>query len=122
MGSEGGTYEEIRKTEMRMVRLIRGVSLKERKTNAELRGRMGIEEISTVLRRNRLRWFGHVERKSDDDWVKRCMNWTTGKKGPRGRPKKKWIEVIRDDMKRMRGRRENAQDRVKWRKVIWGEK
>ncbi len=39
-----------------------------------------------------------------------------------GRPKKKWIEVIRDDMKRMGGRKEDAQDRVKWRKVIWGEK
>ncbi len=25
-------------------------------------------------------------------------------------------------MKRMGGRREDAQDRVKWRKVIWGEK
>ncbi len=69
-----------------------------------------------------MRWFGHVERKSDDDWVKRCMNWTTGEKGPRGRPKKKWMEVIKDDMKRMGGRKDDAQDRVKWRKVIWGEK
>ncbi len=43
---------KLERTEMRMVRLICGVSLKERKTNAELRGRMGIEEISTVLRRN----------------------------------------------------------------------
>ncbi len=54
------------------------------------------------------------------------MRSTAGPKIPLvqfgGPPNKKWIEVIRDDMKRMRGRRENAHDRVKWRKVIWGEK
>jgi len=22
-----------------------------------------------------LRWFGHVERKDDNDWVKRCITW-----------------------------------------------
>ncbi len=43
---------KLERTEMRMVRLICGVSLKDRKIHAELRGRMGIEEISTVLRRN----------------------------------------------------------------------
>ncbi len=44
----------LERTEMRLVRLICGVSLKERKTNAELREGMGIKEISTVLRRNQL--------------------------------------------------------------------
>ena len=24
-----------------------------------------------------LRWFGHVERKDDNDWVRRCMTWET---------------------------------------------
>ncbi len=69
-----------------------------------------------------MRWFGHVERKSDDDWVKRCMNWRTSEKGPRGRPKKKRFEVIKDGTKGMNARKEDAQDRVKWRKVMWGEK
>ena len=35
---------------------------------------MGILDIGEMLRRARLRWFGHVMRKEDDDWVKRCMN------------------------------------------------
>ena len=25
--------------------------------------------------RRRLRWSGHVERKDDNDWVKRCITW-----------------------------------------------
>jgi len=29
-----------------------------------------MESVSDVVRRGRLRWFGHVERKEDSDWVK----------------------------------------------------
>ena len=36
--------------------------------------RLGIDSIVDAVRRSRLRWFGHVERKGDEDWVKRCRN------------------------------------------------
>jgi len=36
----------------------------------ELRERQGIDDIALVLQQNRLRWYGHVLRKEDDDWVK----------------------------------------------------
>jgi len=28
-----------------------------------------------MIKKSRLRWFGHVERKDDNDWVKRCITW-----------------------------------------------
>ena len=57
----------LRCTEMRMVRWMCGESLNDklggiRIANEDLRSRMGLECISNVLRRGRLRWFGHVER------------------------------------------------------------
>ena len=30
--------------------------------------------LSHRLRQGRLRWFGHVERKSGDDWMSACRN------------------------------------------------
>ncbi len=39
--------------------------------NDELRDRMGLECISVVIRRGRLRWFGHVERMGNGNWMKR---------------------------------------------------
>ena len=45
---------KLERAEMRMVRWICGVSLRE-KTNAELRESMGIEKISDVMRCSRLR-------------------------------------------------------------------
>jgi hypothetical protein len=42
-------------------------------TGKELRQQLRNYNISDVLRRCRLRWFGHVERKDDGDWVKACQ-------------------------------------------------
>ena len=49
---------KLERAEMRMVRWMCGVSLKEEKTNAELRENMCIEKISDVMRYSRLRWMG----------------------------------------------------------------
>jgi len=58
---------------MRMVRCMCGVKLKDRLPSKELRERLGVDDIALVLQQNRLRWYGHVLRKEDDDWVKKCM-------------------------------------------------
>ena len=50
-----------------MVRQMCGVMLKDRKTSEELRSRIGIENMADVIQRGRLHWFGHVNRKEDND-------------------------------------------------------
>jgi hypothetical protein len=55
-------------TEMRMIRQMCGVSLRDKKTSSELRDRVGVEAIGVVCR-SRLRWFGHVKRNGSDYWV-----------------------------------------------------
>jgi len=56
-----------------------------------------IDDIAFVLQQNRLRWYGHVLRKEDDDWVKKCMEYEVEGPRPRGRPKETWREVVRED-------------------------
>jgi len=51
-----------------------------------------------VLQQNRLCWYGHVLRKEDDDWVKKCMEYELEGPRPRGRPKRTWREVIVKDV------------------------
>jgi len=36
---------------------------------------LSIDDIALVLQQNRLRWYGHVLRKDDDEWVKKCMEY-----------------------------------------------
>ena len=38
--------------------------------------------------KSRLRWFGHVERKDDNDWVKCCITWEIEGIRLRVRPRK----------------------------------
>ena len=76
---------------------------------------MGLEDIQLVLRKGD--WFGNVERR-EGEWVKKCMELkVTGKVG-RGRPKRTWREVIEKDISVVGLRRQDAMDRVKWRRGV----
>ena len=79
---------------MRMVRRMCGVKLKGRLPSKELRERPGVNDIALILQQNRLHWYGHVLRKDDDDWVKKCMEYEVEGARPRGRPKRTWKEVV----------------------------
>ena len=45
-----------------MIRWMCGISMKVRRTNEELRRLVGVEPITAVIRRGRLRWYEHVMR------------------------------------------------------------
>ena len=64
----------LERAENMIVRWICGVTLKNKISSEELRERLGIKSIQDVVRQGRPRWYGHVERKSDEDWVKKCLN------------------------------------------------
>ena len=103
--------------EMRMVRWMCGVKLKDRLPSKELRERLDVDAIALILQQNRLRWYGHVLRKDDDDRVKKCMEYEVEDSRPRGRPKRTWKEVVREDCQARKLNKEDAMDRCKWRKV-----
>ena len=65
----------MKRAEMRMVRWMCGALLSDRLPSEVLRRRMGVEAIGDVIRRNMLRWYGHVERKRNDDWLKGVRRW-----------------------------------------------
>jgi len=113
-----GTEVALQRAEMRMVRWMCGVKLKHRFPSKELRERLGIDDIALVLQQNRLRWYGHVLRKEDDDWVKKCMEYEAEGPRPRGRPKRTWREVVEKDCQARKLNKEDAMDRSKWRKLI----
>jgi len=74
-------------TEMSMIRWMCGVKLYERQKSEELRELLGLEQVSLINEKSRLRWFGHVEQKDDNDWVKRCITWEVEGIRHRGCPK-----------------------------------
>jgi len=82
----------------RMVRWMCGVEAKDRVPSKELRERLGIGDISSVLQQNRMRWYGHVLQKEDSDWVKKCMEYEVEDARQRGRLKRTWREVVQNSV------------------------
>ena len=114
--------EDIRKmqrSEMRMLRWMAGVSLSERKNNECVRSMLAIDDIAELMQQNRLRWFGHVERRDELCWIKRIETLQVDGNGVKGRPKKRWIEVLRERYEREGLCREDACDRSRWRRMLW---
>jgi len=66
--------QRLERTERMMVRWMCGLRLKNRTSSEELNSRLGIVRITEIVRHGRQRWFGHLERKSSDDWVSASRN------------------------------------------------
>jgi len=108
----------LQRAEMRMVRWMHNDKVKGRVPSKELRERLGIGDIILILQQNRLRWYGHVLRKEDTDWVEKCMEYEVEGSRPRSRPKTTWREVVRKDCQARNFNRKDAMDRSRWKKLI----
>jgi len=81
----------LQRAEMRMVRWMCGLNIEFQVMDWE---RLGLDDIISVLQKNRLRWYGHVLRKEDNNRVKKCMEYEVEGARPRGIPKKTWREIV----------------------------
>ena len=66
----------------------------------------------------RLRWYGHVMRMKDNNKVKTLMNMMVPGKRSRGRPKARWIDRIMKDMRDLKIKEDDTQNRKFWRSRI----
>ena len=86
-------------TEMRMVRWAMGVSLLEQWRNEEILEEAKVEPIAIVMRRRRLESFGHVKRRDETENIRAVVEMKMEGKCPRGRPKLRWKDTVRRDLK-----------------------
>ena len=64
-----------------------------------------MEAIATVMRRRRLEWFGHVKMRGETENIRAVAEMKMEGKRPRGRPKLRWKDTIRRDLKACKSRR-----------------
>ena len=61
--------------------------------NREFREKLGVAPFSTKMRENRLRWFGHVQRKTFDAPVRKIESIIVKGKKSRERPRRSWEDI-----------------------------
>ena len=91
-----------------------GVTRVDRIRNERIRGTTKVGEISKKVQESRLKWYGYVLGR--EEYVgKRVMGMEVTGKRRRGRPMRRWLDSIRNDLSGRELSGEEAQDRVKWR-------
>ena len=107
---------KLQRNDRAMIRWTCNVRLKDHISSDSLLRKLGSNNIQTLLRYNRLRWFGHVVRNDG------CINSITefevvGQRG-RGRPKKTWKDTINNDLRHWKLSRADPANRMEWRKKL----
>ena len=103
--------------EMRMLRFSVGKTRMDRVRNDVIRTTLKVGELSGKLRESRLRWYEHVLRRDEEYVGQRTRRMVVGTRG-RGRPNRRWMDCVREDLKVARVMAKDALDRPNWRRRI----
>ena len=82
-----------------MARWALGVSLLELRRNDDILEEARVVPIAMVMRRRRLEWFGHVKKRHETEHIRAIAEMKMERKRPRGRPKLRWNDTVRRDLK-----------------------
>ena len=94
------------------------VRWKNRITNEEVKRRCGLENLECRLRKMRLRWFGHVKRRDENNILRRVIELEVEGRRPVGRTKNTWSKVVEEEMRKLNITKDMAEDRKQWRQLI----
>jgi hypothetical protein len=125
--SQFGEEHRLRVFENRVLRKIFGPKREEdgswRKLyNDELHSLYSSPNIFRVIKSRRMRWAGHVARLGEGRGVYRVLFGRPESKGPLGRPRRRWEDNIKMDLRGIGINGANwiqlAQDSVQWRDCV----
>ena len=100
-----------------MLRRSARKSIIERIKNEHIKEIMGVKEkpdITDIIERKRLQWYGHIKRMQDKRLPELIMEWIPGERRKRGCPRKTWMEGVRAAMKTRHLEEDQWLNRKEW--------
>lgn len=79
---------------MRALRLIKGVTKRDRLRNTDTREELNIKQVLEVVKRNILRLYSHIMRMEQGWYSAKYYQWKPRGNRPAGRPKKRWRDGV----------------------------
>ena len=99
--------------------MMLGVTLKDKLRNEEVRRRTTVTTcVVTIVERSKLRWYGHLLRKDEEEVVRKVWEEPIKGKIKRGRQLKRWKDGLRERLWKPGLKEQDDQDRKKWRRGI----
>ena len=110
--------EEMEVAEIKMLRFAMGVTRKDKIRNEYIRGTVKVERLGMKMREGRLRWYGHVMRRDQHYGERKIMEMELPGKRRRGRPNRRFLDVVKEDMGEVGAKETDVEDRKVWRMMI----
>ena len=104
-------------TEMRKLRWACGQTLLDHVENREMRGRAKVTELHRKIQEKKLRWYEHILRRDEEHVISRATNMKVEGRRKHGRPRRKWMDCVREDLEEKQLSTEDAADRLRWKRV-----
>ena len=109
---------EMEVAELKMLRFSLGVTRMDKIRNEYIRGTAQVGKFGEKTREARLGWYGHLRRKDDGYIGRRMLRMELPGKRKRGRPKRRFMDVVKEDMAEVEVTEDDTVDRRNWRKKI----
>ncbi|KAI5087037.1 hypothetical protein C0J45_24418, partial [Silurus meridionalis] len=109
---------ELEVAELKMLRFSLGVTRMDKIRNEFIIGTAHVGCFGDKVREARLRWFGHVQRRDMNYIGRRMLGMEPPGRRKRGRPRRRFMDVVREDMQVVGVKEADVEDRVVWRRMI----
>ena len=103
--------EDMEVAEMKMLRFGMRVTRKDKIRNEYIRSTVKVERLGMKMREGRLRWYGHVMRRDQEYVGRKMMEMELPGKRKRGRPKRRFLDVVKEDMREVGVKETDVEDR-----------
>ena len=110
--------EEMEVTEMKMLRFTMGVTRKDKIRNEHIRSTLKVQRLRMKMREGRLKCYEHVMRRDQEYVGKKMMEMELLGKWKRGRPKRRFLDIVKEDMEEVGAKETDVENRKMWRMMI----
>ena len=115
------TKKQVKKIEvakMKILRFAMGVTRKDKIRNEYIRSTVKVERLGMKMSESRMRWYGHVMRRDQEYVGRKMMEMELPGKRKSKRPKRRFLDVVKEDMGEVGAKETDVEDRTVWRKMI----
>ena len=110
--------KEMEVAEMKMLRFAMGVTRKDKIRNEYIRNTVQVERLGMKMREGRLRWYGHAMRRDKEYVGRQMIEIELPEKRKRGRPKTRFLNLVKEDMREVGAKKTDVEHRTVWRQII----
>ena len=110
--------KEMEVAEMKILRFVMVVTRKDKNINKYIRGKVKVERLEMKMREVKLRWYGHVMRRDKEYVGKKIIELELPGKRKRGRQKRRFLNLVKEDMREDGAKETDVKDSMVWRQII----